>query len=145
MLKFRLQTTMKFEVKTRHISNRLKSKIVGFFSRDFLQDLPARIILITGAVLVLVVWLVAIFRFSVSEYQVPIRYNSFLGVTELGNWYELYRVPAFITLCLILNLILANAVFAKDKMISYIFLGINIFLAIAALTVVINLSILIGI
>ncbi len=136
---------MKFEVKTRHITNRLKNRIVGFFSKDFLKDLPARLILITGAILVFVVWLVAVFRFPVSEYLVPIRYNSFLGVTELGSWYELFRVPAFITLCLILNLILANAVFAKDKMISYIFLGINIFLAISALTVVINLSLLIGI
>jgi len=135
---------MKFEIITRNYIKQFRQKIINFFDAEFLKDTSVRIIGIVCAVLLLAVWLVAIFRFGFADYEVPIRYNSFLGVTELGGWYKLYRVPVFITLCFILNLILANVVYKKDKMISYIFLGINVFNAIAAMAVIINLSLISG-
>jgi hypothetical protein len=98
-----------------------------------------------AGILMLTSWLVAVFRFQPSDFLVPVRYNSFLGVTELGNWYDLYYVPGVMTLCVVLNTLLGSVVYKKDKMIGYILLAANIFVSALAMIVVINFSQLVNI
>lgn len=133
---------MKIQILFRVYTKKVKSKILSWFSEAFLRDSIVRAMLFLGALLICVIWLVAIFRFGPSDYQLPIRYNSFLGVTELGRWHDLFRVPLYTIVSYFINTFLADRVYAKDKMVSYIFLGINFFVMISALLVVINLSFL---
>lgn len=135
---------MKFNIITKNWLKRLKEKILGILAEDFLKDSPVRILLFWSVVLSAVTWLVALLSFAPSSYQVPVKYNSFMGVTELGNWYELYRVPLALLACLFLNIVLASFLYRKDKMVSYIILGSLIFLSIASLIVTINLRMMLG-
>jgi len=116
----------------------------GILSYDFTHNNPVRVLFLVSLIFIVAVWIIALFSFGKTTYPVPLRYNSFLGVTELGPWFKLYRLPLFNLLTFFINIFLANAVFKKDRMISYIFLGISIFVGIMSLAVVINLSLLIN-
>jgi hypothetical protein len=132
----------KLEIILRNASLRVVERFPKVFGREFVKDTNIRVILALTGVLIITTWLIAFFRFQPSDYMVPIRYNSFLGVTSLGNWYDLYYVPGIMTLCFILNTYLGNVVYKIDKMVGYILLGANIFVSGYALIVVINLSLL---
>jgi hypothetical protein len=135
----------RFEIILRSVSTRMAERFPKIFGKEYLRDINIRVILSITGVLVVTIWLVAFFRFQPNEYMVPIRYNSFLGVTQLGNWYDLYYVPGIMTLCVLLNTYLGNVVYKIDKMVAYILLGANIFVSGFALIVVINLSRLVNI
>jgi hypothetical protein len=130
----------KFEIILRNTAARIAERSPKIFGREFLKDTNIRVILVITGVLILTTWLVSLFRFQPSDYMVPTRYNSFLGVTQLGSWYDLYYVPGIMTLCFFLNTYLGNVVYKIDKMVGYILLGANIFVSGLALIVVINLS-----
>lgn len=134
-----------FEIRTRAFSKGLKEKLPNVFKLEFGQDINIRVMIVIFAILLSIIWIFSFIRFQPSDFMVPLRYNSFLGVTQLGFWYNLYSVPVFLTLCSFLNLVLAEVIYKKDRMISYILVGSNIFLAAASLAVVINLAFISGI
>lgn len=134
----------KHEIIIRDLTNRWKLKLTKLLNREYLSDINVRVMLTITGIIVLVVWLVAIFRFQPSDFMVPTRYNSFLGVTGIGSWYDLYYVPGVMSLCSLINFFLGSVLYSKDKMVSYIFVGANIFLSIIALIVIINFSILVN-
>jgi hypothetical protein len=135
----------KIEIRTRAFTKNIKDKLPNFFNEAFLGDINIQVLLFVAGVIFVVTWIFAIVRFQPSDYLVPTRYNTFLGVTALGNWYQLYFVPLILTFCILLNFVLSNFTYKKDKMISYILVGSNIFLAISALAVVINFGLISGI
>lgn len=135
----------RFEIILRSTFRRIIERLPKILSREYLRDINVRVMLSLTGILMLVTWLVAIFRFQPSDYLVPIRYNSFLGVTELGNWLELYCVPGIMSLCAVINTLLGSVVYKKDKMIGYVFLAASIFVSIIAMIVVINFSRLVNI
>lgn len=134
----------KLEVHLRNFIKGLKGRFPRLFSDHFLVDSTNRIMFGVTAALYLAVWIISVLKFQPSDYLVPTSYTNFLGVTSLGKWYELYVIPLILTICIVLNLILGDVTYKKDKMVSYIFVATNIFIAMAALTVVINFSFLLG-
>lgn len=134
----------KFQIFAKSLLKRTKLWATNFVQEDFSRDLTVRILAFLAVVAIAVIWIFSVLSFPPAEYLVPLRYNSFLGVTSLGSWYELYAVPSILVLLFILNAILAHTAYKKDKMISYILLGTNIFLAIVASSVVISLSIMVS-
>lgn len=120
----------------------LRSHIPKIFERPFFMDRYVQVVLGVSGLLFAATWIIALVRFRPSDFLVPVRYNSFLGVTQLGNWYGLYQVPLIMTLCLILNILLGNVIYKKDKMIGYIFAASGIFITVVALVITINFSIL---
>lgn len=132
----------KTDIYIKHKLEKYKSNLPKFLAETFLADHSVQLMLFFTLVLVLSSWIVAFLRFQPSEFQVPLRYDSFLGVTRLGRWYELYRLPLIATAVLIFNIFLGNLTYKKDKMLGYILVGTTIFVAILALIVTINFGIL---
>jgi hypothetical protein len=139
------EMAIRIEIIWRSIFKRSSERLLNILSREYLKDTNVRVMLGVAGILMLTSWLVAVFRFQPSDFLVPVRYNSFLGVTELGNWYDLYYVPGVMTLCVVLNTLLGSVVYKKDKMIGYILLAANIFVSALAMIVVINFSQLVNI
>ena len=135
----------KIEITSRAFLKNIKEKMPQIFKEEFLSDINVRVMFVVSGVIFVATWIFALVKFQPSDYMVPLRYNSFLGVTLLGNWYNLYFVPLILTFCIILNIILANFTYKNDKTISYILVGSNIFLAVSGLAVVINLGLISGI
>lgn len=135
----------KLEIVLRSMSKRFRERLPKILSKEYSNDINVRVMLTITGVLMFITWLVAAFRFQPGDFLVPVRYNSFLGVTQLGNWDDLYYVPGIMTLCVILNTFLGSVVYGKDKMIGYILLAANIFVAGLAMIVIINFSRLVNI
>jgi hypothetical protein len=135
---------IRYEIVFRDYFKRLSGSLFSSMGREYLKDINVRVMLAFSAALLLAVWLVAIFRFYPSNFMVPVRYNSFLGVTQLGNWHDLYYIPGVSTFCFLLNTLLGGIVYKKDKMVGYILITASIFVAIFALIVVTNFSILVN-
>jgi len=113
-------------------------KALGFTGSPYFRDITTQLILIPTLGLFLTVWVLSFYYFKVTHYLVPLRYSSFLGVFELGQWHRSYELPLFFSLCFLLNLILAGTIYKKDKFLAYILTASNIFIALIVLTVIIN-------
>ena len=109
-------------------------------SQEFTRDFTIRTLAIAGAILLTVIWIFSILSFPPADFLVPLRYNSFLGVTALGAWYELYIVPLILLFVYFLNIGLAHTAYVKDKMVAYILMGTNIFVMVCGAAVVANLA-----
>jgi hypothetical protein len=135
---------IRYEIVLRDFFKRLSTNFLSSIGREYFSDINVRVMLFIAGATLLATWLVAIFRFTPSTFMVPIRYNSFLGVTQIGNWYDLYYVPVVSTFCYFLNMCLGGVVYKKDKMVGYILIAASIFVAVFALIIVINFSILVN-
>jgi hypothetical protein len=122
----------------------LKKKLIKNFESPYFKDDVIKTTLIFTGLIFFIVWGLAFFYFKITNYMVPIRYNSFFGVTELGSWYDLYRLPIYFTIILIINLILAKALYKKEKLISYILTATTIFIGILVMLLIFNFGRLIG-
>lgn len=132
----------KAEIHFRNWRENLKERLPKFFDRGFLNDSVIQLMSIAALVILIAAWIIAVIRFKPSDFDIPLKYDSFLGVTRLGRWYELYKIPLFAATSFLINLALANKIYKKDKMIGYILIGANIFICIIAIIIIINFSIL---
>lgn len=123
---------------------KLKETILKSFSDNYFRDNIIRYILIFSGLMLIIVWGLSLFYFKISSYMVPIKYNSFFGVTSLGSWYDLYRLPIFLTLVTFLNTFLSKSIYKKEKIISYILTSTNIFIGVITIILIINFGKLLG-
>jgi hypothetical protein len=133
----------KIDIKIKHRVDKIRENAPRFIVTEFVQDHAVQLLLFGSLILILSSWVVGFIRFVPSEYDIPLRYDSFLGVTRLGSWYELYRIPFIATLVFAVNYFLGSLLYKKDKMLGYIMAGAVFFVSILALIVTINLGILI--
>jgi len=134
----------KIDIKIRAKITPLKEKVIDHIKSKYFKDTATQLLLIPSFALLIAVWILALYYFQASEYLVPLKYNSFLGVLNIGSWYELYQLPIFLTLCFGVNLTLGKIIYEKDKFVGYILAASNIFLALIVLVLVINFGKLIG-
>ncbi len=123
---------------------KFKETILKGFSDTYFKDNIIRYVLFFSGIVITVVWGLSIFYFKISNYMVPIKYNSFFGVTSLGSWYDLYRLPVFLTLITFLNIFLSKSIYKKEKIISYILTSTNIFLGLIVVVLIVNFGKLLG-
>jgi hypothetical protein len=128
----------KIEINFRARVHPLRERILAHIKSPFFRDTVTQLLLIPSVFLTLTAWILAIYHFGYSDYLVPQRYNSFLGVYSLGQWYDSYVIPALLTVCLLANVTLGKKFYEKDKFLGYILVASNIFLAIVVVTVIIN-------
>jgi hypothetical protein len=115
-----------------------REAILKHIKSKFFRDVITQLLLIPSIFLLLAAWVLAIYYFRASEYLVPLRYNSFVGVYSLGNWYDAYIIPVVTTTSFVANVLLGKTIYQKDKFLGYILLATNIFLAIVGIVVIIN-------
>ena len=122
----------------------LKKSIPNFFEDRYFKDRVVVGILILSGIIFLLTWVTSFMRLHLNEFMVPVRYNSFIGVTELGSSASVYRIPIIFTFCFILNIVLSRVVYRKDKLIGYVLCGTNIVIGILTLVLIINFSRIVG-
>lgn len=128
----------KFEIGLRAKFSPQKEAVLKHVKSVYFRDIITQLLLIPSVFLLLAAWILSIYFFRATEYLVPLRYNSFIGVFSLGNWYAPYIVPAVLTVCFIANIWLGKTIYDKDKFLGYILVATNIFLAIVGIVIVYN-------
>ena len=75
------------EIKVRSKVNPAKEKIIAHIKSNFFKDTASQLLIIPSVALLLAAWILSFYYFRVSDYLVPLKYNSFSGVLGLGKWY----------------------------------------------------------
>lgn len=128
----------KFEIGLRAKFNPQKEAVLKHVKGHYFRDVITQLLLIPSVFLLLAAWIISIYFFRPTEYLIPLRYNSFVGVFSLGNWYDAYIIPVILTVCFLANVWLGKTIYEKDKFLGYILVATNIFLAIVGLVVIYN-------
>ena len=93
--------------------------------RLYLKHPPHAIMLTLSVVLNIVslIWLLV--RIHPQEQNVFLHYNILFGVDELGVWWQVFYVPLTAAVILMTNTVLSWFLYQKDKLISYVLLGMT--------------------
>lgn len=71
----------------------------------------------------------------------PLHYNIYFGIDFIGRWYEVFIMPLVGIFFIIINFILADIIYLRDKVTSYFLTGagafIQILLFLAAYSIII--------
>ena len=113
-----------------------------FFSRFFWKDkivlLGLALALFLNSVLLLLIYL----KIPDSNLPLILHYSAYQGVDFLGESSRIYSLPAVLLIFVLLNLILADFFYKREKLISYFFIWSLSVVAILFLLAGINLIII---
>lgn len=128
----------KIELRFRAITTSFGEGLLRFFKNDFFKDISVQLLLIFSGIFLVFSWIVSLYFFEQSDYLVPLRFSSFIGFFELGQWYRLYELTFFYSVIVFINFFLATVIYKKDKFLSYIFLASNLFISLIVLMLIYN-------
>ncbi|MDD3678977.1 MAG: hypothetical protein PHT36_01900 [Patescibacteria group bacterium] len=118
--------------------NPLIERLGSHIRSPYFKDTITQLFILPTLALSLASWIFSLYFFKVTKYLVPLRYSSFLGFSRIGKWYESYELVIFMTICVLINLFLANVVYKKDKFLAHIITASNIFITLVVITMIIN-------
>ncbi|OGY45448.1 MAG: hypothetical protein A3A24_02210 [Candidatus Buchananbacteria bacterium RIFCSPLOWO2_01_FULL_46_12] len=88
----------------------------------------------------ILVWLILVRLIRNFSESIIFHYNIYFGVDLLGNWYEIFWLPASGLFIIFLNFILASLFSEKEKIISYFLVSasslVQVLIFLASLTVI---------
>ncbi len=102
---------------------KIKDNFKRFFWHGFWTD-PIVFFLIVLAILANVgLWIALFWTVIPTDFPIILHYNIYFGVDVIGNWKNLFFMPALAALLLFLNLALSRFFYYKERLISYLFAG----------------------
>ena len=82
----------------------------------FFKDKIIKISLILSLIFNLLTWVLFYFRIPIQVEPIVMRYNIYVGINLIGEWWQIYYLSGFGLLIILLNFILAKKIFKKDKL-----------------------------
>lgn len=120
--------------------NKLSLKLGGVLKSDFLYDRAVILNLTLALLLNLFIFVIFVLKIKPQEALLPINYNTYVGASRLGKWYQIYEIPFFGLAIIVLNSFLAYFLYEKERLISFFLVSgafiIQIFLLFQALAFV---------
>lgn len=123
------------------IKKSVTTKAKVFHEKSFLQEKQFKYIVSAVGVLVVINLAFVLTHLEVDQASVPLKYNYLFGIVRTGSWSGSFLIPATLLLVLILNILLAEYFYRKDRFLTYVFLSINLFLCIIAFLEIIALNV----
>lgn len=109
-------------------------------TQTFLQERPFKYILMAVGVIVFVNLAFIFTHIKADQLSQPIKYNYLFGIVKTGSWTGAFLLPVLFLLIIIINILAAEYFYRKDKFLTYVFLGINLFLGIITFLEIIALN-----
>ena len=94
---------------------------------------------VAGFIILILMFGLTFLRVRPSAIEIPLGFNSYLKVDNLGTWYQIYYLPVFGLVCIATNLALAINPDTSERLAQYLLLATNLIL-ILILVIVINLT-----
>jgi hypothetical protein len=102
---------------------KLREKAQRFFWHGFWTD-PAIFFSLILAVLVnIIMWIAVWVTVKPTDQPIILHYNVYFGVDAIGDWRNVFLMPAFSAVILVVNIILSRFFYYKEKMAAYLFAG----------------------
>jgi len=129
-------------LKLKMASKNLRDWAVIFFSRVFWKDKIVLMGLASALFFNLALLLLVYVKIPDSNLPLILHYSAYRGVDFLGESSRIYSLPAISLVFLMLNLILADFFYKKEKPVSYFFILSPPVIAVLLLLAAINLAII---
>ncbi len=101
----------------------LKEKVRCFFAKDFFRNSLVQWVLIGALFFDFVNWGVLGFFIRPVDFPIILHYNVYFGVDLIGNWWQVFFLPAVGTIILTVNSLLAYFFYRqKERIASYLLL-----------------------
>jgi|GEM_PF-1369711 len=121
-------------------TTRLQKRARHIHGQSFLQEKSFKYILMAVGVLLVVNLSFVVTHIKPDQTSIPLKYNYLFGIVRTGSWVGTFLILFILVLIVGFNIFLAEYFYRKDKFLTYIFLGINIFLCIIAFLEIIALN-----
>lgn len=69
------------------------------------------------------IWLVLAWASQRLPDLMPLHYNIYFGIDQIGSWYQIFAMPLYGLVVLAINFFLGFVLFRFEKMISYVLIG----------------------
>ncbi len=96
------------------------------FTTLVFRDVLFRTLFILSVVLNLAMWGVLYWKFSPLQAlgdRLPLHYNVYFGIDFVGPWYKVFIMPLAGIFFVVVNFVLADAIYLRDKVTSYFLVG----------------------
>ncbi|MDD5692910.1 MAG: hypothetical protein WC437_03785 [Patescibacteria group bacterium] len=115
-------------------------RFVKLFGRMFFHDVISLVMMTVSAIMLLMLFMMLLFRVSSGNVMVPLNYNSIYGVTSSVAWYKLYFLPLSYLFLSIVNIFISWAFFEKERLITYLVLFVNLIIGLTLIIMEFNLT-----
>jgi len=99
----------------------------NFFS-SYNRDKFIRINLFFSLVINILIWLWLSLQIRALPELIPLHYNIYFGIDLLGYWYQVFLMPFFGILVILLNFFLGSIIYQKEKILSKFLAGTSSFI-----------------
>ncbi len=115
----------------------------GMLTQNSKRNLLEYSLIAANALALGTIWLIAVWRFSVSEDFIPLHYTVYFGLDRFGPKYDLFLFPTLGSVILGVNMLVSRAAFYGNYLWRGLFLGFTL-LAEVMLLVSLTLALLKG-
>ncbi len=85
----------------------------------YFKDKIIKYNLIASLILNILLWVLFYFRIPIQIEPLILRYNIYVGINLIGNWYSVFNFSLIGLLIIILNFVLAKIIYKKDKLLAH--------------------------
>lgn len=94
-----------------------------FWESNYKSDLQVRITFVLSLILNILSWLVLYiklqpFSYLTSSGDIPLHFNVYFGIDIYGKWYQVFILPIFGLLVIILNNSVGYMLFARERLLT---------------------------
>ncbi|MEK7447420.1 MAG: hypothetical protein AAB632_01290 [Patescibacteria group bacterium] len=122
-------------------TTKLQKRARKVHEKSFLQEKPFKYILMGVGVLVVVNLAFVLTHLKTDQASVPLKYNYLFGIVRTGSWTGSFLIPSLLVIIIIANVVAAEYFYRKDRFLTYVFLGINLFLCVITFLEIIALNV----
>jgi hypothetical protein len=120
----------------------ISEKVKRFFWHGYWTD-PIIFFSLFLAILVNVgIWVALRFVVQATDQPIILHYNIYFGVDSIGDWRNVFIMPAVALLIFLVNLVLSRFFYYKERLVSHLFAGMGLLVQILMVVGVISILII---
>lgn len=111
-------------------------KFYKIFTSLIFKDRFFQIVFSLSLLINLALWVFLYFKFYPLKDAgdlLPLHYNIYFGIDFVGKWYKIFVMPLLGIFFILVNFILADIIYLRDRIVSYFLLGASAFIQILLL------------
>ena len=103
--------------------SKMRERFKRFFWHGFWTDPVIFFSLVLAILADLALWIFIWFVVQHTDRPIILHYNVYFGVDSIGNWRNVFLMPAISTLILVANIVLSRFFYFKERLAAYLFAG----------------------
>ena len=102
---------------------KIREKAKSFFWHGYWTDPIIFFSLVLAILMNVGIWAVLRFTVQATDQPIILHYNIYFGVDSIGDWRNVFIMPAIALIIFLVNLILSRFFYYKERPASYLFAG----------------------